>query len=66
MHIRIDPHHMNEMLTAMIKNKPSLNSKQLYDIVRGAHQAVAAGELMYSMLLRYFKCQFKDIQNATR
>lgn len=57
MHLKIDPYHTNEMLIAIAKNKPVLISNQLYDIVRGVHQAVAAGEMMYSILLDYFKTQ---------
>ena len=55
MHLKIDPYHTNEMLIAIAKNKPALNSNQLCDIVKGVHQAVAAGEMMYNILLDYFK-----------
>ena len=55
MHIKIDPHHAEEMLTSILQNKPALGSEQLIEILQGAHQAFAAGSLMYEKLLNHFK-----------
>lgn len=55
MHIKIDPHHAEEMLASIVSNKPALTAEQLSDVLQGAHQAFAAGSLMYEKLLNHFK-----------
>lgn len=54
-HIALDPQHTKEMLEGVLTMSPELNENFLKDIVCGAHQAAAAGSLMYDSLLKYFK-----------
>lgn len=54
-HMRIDPHHAEEMIEGLLKNTPELAQVVLYDIIKGAHQAAMAGEMMYDKLLEYFR-----------
>ena len=54
MHIKIDPHHTQEMIAGIRQMQPPPTQKQLQGILTGAHQAAAAGSLMYDELLHYF------------
>ena len=54
-HKIIDKFHTIEILTGMRNMQPRLSHSELVEIVNGAHQAIAAGTLMYNHLIDYFK-----------
>lgn len=54
-HMKIDPHHTDELLTAFCNQEPALNQTQVAEVVRGAHFAVAAGVAQYDRVLAYFR-----------
>jgi len=53
-HWSLDPHHTNQMLTAINHQQPILTPHQVREILWGAHTAVAAGTLLYDFSLKYF------------
>lgn len=57
-HMKIDPHHTDELLTAFAHQEPALQPVQVDEVVRGAHCAVAAGEAQYGRILAYFQEQY--------
>ncbi|CDG85685.1 iron-containing redox enzyme family protein [Janthinobacterium agaricidamnosum] len=57
-HMRIDPHHTDELLTAFSHQEPALNPVQVAEVVRGAHFAVAAGMAQYGRVLAYFQDKY--------
>jgi hypothetical protein len=54
-HLKIDPHHTAEILTAFANQVPALSELQIAEVVRGAHFAVAAGIAQYDRMLHYFR-----------
>jgi hypothetical protein len=53
-HYTIDKLHRAEMVEGLRQQNPPLSRTQLYDVVIGAHQAIAAGKVMYDHLLGHF------------
>lgn len=53
-HYTIDKQHRAEMIEGLRQQVPELEPAQLTDVVKGAHQAIAAGKAMYDRLLVHF------------
>lgn len=54
-HAKIDPHHTEEMLEGLEFQLPALNEQEAAEVVRGAHQAAAAGLAQYERVLRHLR-----------
>lgn len=65
MHVNIDIHHTNELIRSIEEQYPALSSLELHQILKGAHQALAAAHLMYDCLLLYFRDVFEAGKTAT-
>ncbi|HEV7368289.1 iron-containing redox enzyme family protein [Arenibaculum sp.] len=52
-HIRIDPHHTEELLAGLLHQRPSLSVREVAEVIRGAHAAAAAGTAMYRRLAEH-------------
>lgn len=51
-HVKIDPHHTEEILGGMNHQTPELTPPEVAEVLRGAHLAVAAGVSQYDRVLR--------------
>lgn len=54
-HMKIDPHHTDELLTALSTQQPALLPLQVAEVLRGAHYAVAAGMAQYDRVLAHLR-----------
>ena len=54
-HIRIDPHHTDEMLAGIRNQRPALTRRELAEVALGAHTASAAGVNMYDRVERHLR-----------
>lgn len=53
-HFSIDPHHTDQILTAMAHQQPELTPEEITEVLWGAHTAVAAGTKLYLQSIKYF------------
>lgn len=53
-HFTIDPHHTDQILTAMAHQQPELTPEEITEVLWGAHTAVAAGTKLYQESTKYF------------
>ena len=54
-HLRIDPHHTDEMLEGLLYQQPALTQREIDEIILGAHSAASAGVHMYDRMLSHLK-----------
>jgi hypothetical protein len=54
-HMRIDPRHTDELLSAIRNQVPDLTGKEIEEVLRGAHQAIAAARNQYAFTLLYLQ-----------
>lgn len=53
-HFTIDPHHTDQILTSIMNQQPRLNTREITELLWGAHTAVAAGTRLYEESKKYF------------
>lgn len=54
-HIKIDPHHTKEIISAMEYQSPVLTLEEIREIFIGAYQAIEANLQQYKRVLKYLK-----------
>lgn len=64
-HYTIDPHHTDDMLKAILHQKPRLTSDEVQEVLRGAHTAVSAGTKLYEQCLAYFTEKYPQDKEYT-
>lgn len=53
-HVSIDPHHTDQILSAVEHQQPKLTENEITELLWGAHTAVAAGTKLYEESKKYF------------
>jgi hypothetical protein len=54
-HVAVDPRHSRELSDGIRLQTPALDTRQITDLVRGAHLAIAAGCKQYDYWLEHFR-----------
>ena len=54
-HVSIDPRHTGELIDGVLYQEPELGAREVTQLLRGAHLAVASGASQYDRMRRYLE-----------